>query len=435
MTRCCLTLAVAGAVAACAPAPAPPSPDLIGSLEARLARTPDDPKISLALAEAYYGAGRFAEVLPFIGRVMGLEPDNEEAALFHAYTLDTLRRDREAREAFQSLAGRVGSGAVRRAIAVRLRLLEARLRVTDVREAVASGSWPGAGGAPFGLLPLRYAGNDTALQAVGVGLAQYMADELVRRGSGSADSVEYERVLELRHALEIGDEDLVDPATAARLGRMLRVRLMLQGTIEPVDSLTLRLRADLVDVTSGGIVATMTADTSARDLAVLGARVAANALAARDDTSLTEPVALPLRRPRVEALVAFGRGLEARTARDWPGAAAAFYLALLYDGAWTRARGARDEAALLANPPRSDPRRLAARVEGPTTHAVLRGHLQATAMAVAPVGADGTEGLSPDLQTVTGRKPVAEATGSAGPEQAARSAIQIIIRLHLLGVP
>ena len=94
-----------------------------------------------------------------------------------------------------------------------------------------------------------------------------------------------------------------------------------------------------------------------------------------------------------------------------------------------------DEAALLANPPRSDPRRLAARVEGPTTHAVLRGHLQATAMAVAPVGADGTEGLSPDLQTVTGRKPVAEATGSAGPEQAARSAIHIIIRLHLLGVP
>jgi hypothetical protein len=426
-----LALGAVAGVPACAPPPAPPSPDLVRALEARQARTPDDPEISLALATAYYGAGRYEAALPLLDRLAEVGPWNEEAALLQAFTLDTLGQDRAARARYQSLALTVGSWTVRRAIAVRLEVLDARIHAAELAEAVARGVWPGTDGAALGVLPLRYTGSDTSLRGLGAGFARYLADRMAVTDSGGADKVEFDRLLDLGTALRMADETLAESATAVRLGRMLGVRQVLQGTIESVDSLTLRVRAHLVDVASEQVVATVTADTGADALAAAGARLVAEALAARDGRTPDVPVMVAVTGPRAEALAAFGRGLDARVAGDLPGAAAAFERAWLYDPAWASARAARVEAARrLRPPPRVDPRSLAVRVDGPTRDALTRRHLHETAVAVAPAGVDVPEELSPDLLSLTGRKPVAEATGTAGPERAARSAVGIVIRLH-----
>jgi tetratricopeptide (TPR) repeat protein len=433
--RLALVLLSAAAIAACAPPPAPPRPDLVRALEARHARTPEDPEVTQALARLYYGAGRFQEALPLFEDVLARDSGNQEAGLFEGFTLDTLGRHREAVDRYRTLAGHVGSGVVRRAIAARTTILIARLRTTEVEAAVTQGSWPGAEGAAFGVLPMRYLGSDTALSGVGVGLARYVADQLFAARTSSTDTVEFDRMVELAHALRLGDAALTEPATALRLGRILDIRHVLVGTVEPVDSLTVRLRTDLVDVPSGRTVTTIVVDTSLGQLAASGARVARDAIAARDGTPQAERPDVPLRVPRVEALAAFGRGIEARLERDLSGAATAFYRALLFDATWRSARAARNETLLLLAPPRLDPRELAVRVDGPTRDAALRRHLASTAGSVAPPAAVVDLGVSPGPHGVAERKPVAEATGSMGPERAARTVIEIIIHLHLLRFP
>jgi tetratricopeptide (TPR) repeat protein len=404
-----------------------------GPLEARHARAPGDREVTLALGEAYYGAGRFADALPLIERVVGLEPDNEEAALFEAFTLDTLGRLPEARDRYESLADRVGSGAVRRAVDARRTIIGDRIRVAATEEAVAGGAWPGATGVVYGVLPLRYAGSDTVLRGVGVGLAELMAEELARPDSGRAGPAEFERLLGLQRALGIADDALGDPAVAIRLGRMLRVRSMLQGTLARMDSGTVRLRVDLVEVASGRVVTSMTIDTALDQVAAAGAVAVARAVAARaGGPPRAEPPVLARRLPRVEALVALGRGLLSWTAGDLQGAAEAFHLAVLHAPSWAAARAARDEAILLLAPPHVDPRRLVDRVAGPTTQAALQVRLRSAIAGVAPHAPQAGIGVPPDLQSVVGRKPVAEATGSLGPEEAARAVIQIIVSLRLM---
>lgn len=338
-----------------------PTPAEIPALEARLVRDPGNTGLLTRLGAAYLEADQAEEARVVLERAVARAGRASDAAVLLGVAYESLGRYADAREAY---AGYVDAGPSRplRAEARRRIALLARLELVDAVRTALAREAELAATAPeprtVAVFPFRFVGQDDRFRPLGRALAELLVTDLSQ--TGRLRVLERSRVQLLADEIALGEAGLTDAATAARGGRLLGAARVVQGSVGG-DEEELRVEAAVVPVAA-----------AARDLPAAPApEVRAAPLVESDDAArffmLEKNLALRLydalgieltvaERERVsrrhteniQALLAFGLGLEAEDAGDYAAAARHYRRAAVLDPSFALAQEHAEEAELRA---------------------------------------------------------------------------------------
>jgi tetratricopeptide (TPR) repeat protein len=392
--------------ASCAPAPLPaPTPGAIPALERQVAARPGDTGAAARLAAAYLRAGRKDDARVLLERAVANDPRQPGAVLLLGVAYEELERFDDAQRLYERYA-QVGTGRLRRTVAARRAALDVlRLRAEAKRVAAGEAGLSAEPPAPrtVAVFPFLYSGTDERLRPLGRALAEMLSTDLAQ--TGRLTVLERVRVQALLDEVALGQTGMVDSATAARAGRLLRAERLVQGRIGEGAADALRLEALLVSSVSGPGNSAPLAREAALARLLDAEKELALAIYAALGVELTAAERERVSRrmtENVQALLVFGLALEAQDAGDFREAAAQFRRAAELDPAFAAAVQGAEEA-------------------------------EAAAMATEELAAAALEEIGPPFLELAeiaalplGRDPTSEALGSEGFDRP-RTTIDIII--------
>jgi len=333
-----LLLALAGACAR-TPRPQAVTPAEIPALLTQTQQQPTNAAARFRLAAALAAAQRCDTATVVAQAAQLLEPDNVLGPLLVGACQEQAGRYDEAVATYNGFAAQHatarGVAALRAKAQLALRAgAEQTARQALAREAELSQEPPQA--ATVAVLPVVIAGDST-YQPLSRGLAELITTDLA-----------YIRTLRLLERLQIGvllDElnlgqaGRADPATAARVGRLLRAERMVQGTATIRPDGPIQISASVV--TGTGVVRPFGQETGQfRQLLDLEKRVVFD-LAAQLGIQLTEAERQQILRQgpqNLAAFLAYSRGLDALDRGDYGAAANSFRAAARADPSFQAAR-------------------------------------------------------------------------------------------------
>jgi TolB-like protein len=185
--------------------------------------------------------------------------------------------------------------------------------------------------------PFRVLGGDSTLVPLSFALADFLATDLAR--SARLQLVERARLGELLRELALTGDGGVDSVSAPRAGRLLAARELLLGALDTLPGGELRLSIRIADVGTGVVAQSLDARAPRRDILA-----AEKALAFRLFEQLGVTLT-PAERARVEerpsgngeAVLAYGRGVQAELQGDLRAAAGAYLQASRIDPSFRQA--------------------------------------------------------------------------------------------------
>src|SRR5438876_1954257 len=340
-------LAFAGA---CAPAPKPAAvaPPEIPALIAQAQREPRNAALRFRLAAALAAARRCDTAVTVAHTAQLLEPDNVRGPLVVGWCQEQGGRYDAAIATYSDFAAQHptarGVAALRAKAQLALRAsAERTAQQALAREAELAQQPPQS--ATVAVLPVLVSG-DSSYQPLSRGLAELITTDLA-----------YIRTLRLLERLQIGvllaelklgASDRADPATAARVGKLLRVERMVQGvaTIPPAGTGSVQLTASVVS--GSGVVRPVAPATGPFPRLLALEKQVVFGLAAQLGIQLTEAERQRILKegPRnLAAFLAYSRGLEAMDGGDYAGAARRFGEATRADPSFRAAAADRQAAA------------------------------------------------------------------------------------------
>lgn len=390
---------IAGACAGLGDPPGP-SPQEIPELEARVSSDPTDAAAASRLGAAYRAAGRLDDAREVLEDATERDPADATAVLLLGLTYEDLERFEEARGAYEAYLSESESEAMRDRIRDRLRLMERRQLLAEVRESLErEEQLAGAEPQPrtVAVFPFRLAQGDPSMEP----LSRVMADLLVTDLSQTdrLTVLERSRVQLLLDEMELSETGLVDPALAVRSGRLLGAARVVQGSLEGGDD-EFALQAVVVPVG--------TAERATPSLLSRGAVEEFFDLEKRLALQIYEQLGIQLtpaeeervtRRPteNMAAILAYGQGLAASDRGDFSEAAEAFGRAAALDPNFGPAQDRAEEAASAAAAAGTSTQELTVAASSDTD--------------VAPEDPTAIDALIP---TALGRDPAVEAFGQEG---------------------
>lgn len=384
--------------------PRPPHPSLIPALEARVADDGSAPELLVRLGAAYREAERPDDARRTLERARELAPDRADAVFFLGLAYEDLEAWEEAEELYEAFLDRSEPGPVRDAVEERLpwvrrQALAAWARRAAEREAEVADREPAR--TAVAVFPFRYGGADPDLAPLARALSGLLVTDLAQVDRLTV--LERLRIDLLLNELELAESGRVDRSTAARGGRLLGAGWVVQGTLDggaqrlDLESAVL----DVIDPPEGPV-------DPVRSAASLEAFVDAEKALA---LSIVDALGIELteaerervnERPteNVQALLAYGLGLEAEARGALEEAASQFARAVELDPGFAEA--ARSEE------------RVRAQIQASTTSTAALAGAGARSYFAAPLLDDwrirrlafrDLEGLVPDVVT---RDPAAE---------------------------
>lgn len=345
---CLLAAALTGCATAGGSARALPAPDL-PALEARVAADSADVEAAVQLGAAYRDLRRLDDARRVLEGVRRRAPGNDDGVLLLGLTYEDQGELDRARELYGWYVREGGSRRLRDELRGRLAVLERQDREAEVREAVAhearlSSAPPQPNS--VAVFPFLFGGGDESLRPLERALAEFMVTDLSQ--TGRLQVLERVRVQQMMDEIALGQSGRVDSATAARSGRLLGAASVVQGRFSGTEQ-ALELEARVARVTASGPRATGAPATRRGTMERLFEMEKALALTVyqRLNVQLT-----PAERERVmripttnlQAVLAFGRGLQAADAGDWAQAATHFLEAARLDPNFSPAAGRAQEA-------------------------------------------------------------------------------------------
>lgn len=394
-------IASGGCAAFEAPPQQPAPPADIPALEARAQGSPADVAIAVRLGAAYREAGRLDDARLVLEQAHGRAPDDHGATLFLGLTYEDQGELERARQLY---AAYVASGApprLRAELRGRLAVLERRAREADVRQAVAREAQL-AGTPPLpnsvAVFPFRVTAADSSLRPLERALAEFLSTDL--SVTGRLHVLERARVQLLLDETALARSGRVDSATAARGGRLLGAASVVQGHVGGSER-ALEMEVRVARVTPTG------AQPAGEPLGQRGGAGALFDMQKGLAIGIHRQLGVELtpaerervmRRPteNLQAVLAYGRGLEAADAGDFARAVQHFMEAATLDPGFAAAR---QQAQASTG---------AARASGTTTAQLAR-MARAEMASGDPLAA--VEALVPGLGA---RDPAAEALGREG---------------------
>jgi tetratricopeptide (TPR) repeat protein len=316
-----------------------PAPVDIAMLEGMLRADSASVPARLQLAAAYARAGDAGRAVPLLEPVVRADSSDAAASFYLGMGYEADERYAEARTLYERFVDSRAPASLRRRIDERLDLL-ARLELRSAVRASIAQERALAEVSPsplvVGVFPFLMAG-DTALRPLGRALAELLTTDLGQ--TSRLRVVERARLQMLLDELELGASRYADPATAARTGRIVGAANLVQGRIDGGES-------DLA--VQAVVVATTRPDSTVDPLRQQGGigrlfdmeKQIALAVYDRLGIQLTAAERQRVNRratENIQALLAFGFGLEARDAGRYAEAAQHFALARQLDPGFDRA--------------------------------------------------------------------------------------------------
>ena len=328
-----------------------PPPQDIPELEARTRGAPGDAEALVLLGAAYRGADRIEDALGALARAVELDPSSSDAALFLGLTYEDLARPTEARGAYERYLELAPSAEATEAIRDRVALMrvaeaERAVRAAVARELELADTPPDP--TTIAVFPFPIEGGGEDLAPLGLALSGMVATDLAQ--SGRLTVLERIHVRTLLDELAIGLSGAIDQSTAARSGHILGAGRIVGGRVQATAS-ELALDAAVIEVGRAGATATTVAGRDALDrlfdlekalvLDIFDAMGVV--LTAAERERVTER-----RTESLEALLAYGRGIEASYRGDQAEAARQFSQAARLDPAFADAASEAETAESLA---------------------------------------------------------------------------------------
>ena len=318
-------LALSVSAASCATSgalPPTPGPAEIPGLEAAVASDPGDIEAGLRLAAAYRGADRVPAARAVVDTLLLSQPTDPGLLLMSGVLAEDAGDLPRARTAYAAALEGDVSGAVRDEVARRLELvrreeLRAEVRSALAREGELTQREPPPG--TVAVFPFLYEGSDPSWEPLALALPEMLATDL--GVTGRLQVLERVRVQALIDEMVLGVSGRVTEETAARTGRLLGSRNVVQGRFRVVAGERIGLDAAVVEVGAGGQVQVdpLSDEDRLDQLFALEKRLALD-LHEEMGVQLT-----PAERERinerqtesVQALLELGRGIAAENAGDF----------------------------------------------------------------------------------------------------------------------
>ncbi len=315
------------------------SPEEIPQLQNRLATHPNDGDAMLRYAAALYAADRCDTATVVARAAMVREP---ERALGPLVVGRCMEQAREYDQALAVYAGylerhpdRAGSPSVRarQSIARRDRALaNARQALSREAELIQTPSDP----ATVAVLPIDIVG-DSAYRPLSRGLAQILSTDLALLQRFTM--VERLQVGVLVEELKLAESGRVDPATAARVGRLVRAGRLVQGLVTIPPRGTTRMEASVVAGT-GEVTAPARQAGRLRDLLKMEKELVVDVARLLGYQLSQAELRLILENgtQNLAAFLAYSRGLDAEDRGDYQSAAIYYAQAVRADPNFRAAR-------------------------------------------------------------------------------------------------
>ena len=312
--------------------------------------TPAAPSDRFRLASELAAAGRCDTAGVVVAAAQPLAPTDVRGPLVLGACQEQVGRFDDAVAIYNTFAaehpGARGVAALRAKAQIALRrAAEQTARQALAREAELAQQPPQA--ATVAVLPLVIAG-DSSVQPLSRGLAELITTDLAQ--IRSLRLLERLQIGTLLDELKAGQSERADPATAARVGRLLRAERMVQGTatIPRSEAATMQLSATVV--TGVGVVRPVGQVTGPfRQLLALEKQVVFD-LAGQLGIALTEAERQEILRQGPKSLAAFlaySRALEDLDRGDYGAAARHFGAAAHADPSFQAARQGQETAAAM----------------------------------------------------------------------------------------
>lgn len=322
---------------------------------------PTDLDAGLRLAAAYRGAGQRGRASATVAGLAEQYPDDLGVMVLRGLIAEDVEDHATARMSYQAVLDAHPGAELRARVEQRLALvrraeLRAEVRAALAREAELAQTTPDP--TRVGVFPFAYEGADAQWQPLAVALAQLLATDL--GVTGRITIVERLRVHALLNELELAERSRVESSTAARGGRLLGSGHVVQGRVRVEGGERVTVDAAVVEVLEPGAEQAnpVTAQDVMERLFDLEKQLAFD-VHAELGIQLT-----PAERERInerqtesiEALLAFGRGLQAMYAGDFQQAEQSFAEAEEIDPSFTMASVERVEVQVVASaPPTTSP--------------------------------------------------------------------------------
>jgi len=338
-----LVLLLAGSSSACATAGGPraPGPEQIPSLERTAAANPSDVDTRVRLGAAYRAAGRLDDAQRVLEAAYAVAPSSSEVVSVLGLVYDDAGADSSAVAMYRRYLDENPRGSLRGEIERRLELVRRRALQASVTAALQRESELAS--APpeprtVGVFPFQYQGPDQRLRPLGRALAEMLTNDLAQ--SSRLRVLERLRVQLLVDEMALAGQGRVDPATAARSGRLLGAGRVIQGVLDGDES---ELVMEAVVVPVGDSVPPPAEPVSERDPAqrffdmenqmALGLfqDMGIELTPAEREAVMHQPT------QNLDALLAFGLGLEAQDAGRYQDAATFFQQAQRLDPGFSAA--------------------------------------------------------------------------------------------------
>jgi len=429
----CLLLAAGGA---CAPSPRPEAvtPAEIPNLLPVAQQHPADLGVRFRLAAALAAGGRCDTAVTVARDANRLAPSEAIGPLVVGGCQEQAGRYDSAVTTYRDFAATyprargVSAVLARAELAVRAGAEQsARAALAHESELAALPPEPST----LAVLPLVVAG-DSSVQPLSRGLAELITTDLA--AIRSIRLLERVQIGALMDELSLAGNATVDPATAARAGRLLRVERMVQGVASIPPSGAVRLSAAVVS--GAGTVQPVSPVTGPFTALLDLEKQLVLDLSAQLGIELTQAERERILKDgpkNLAAFLAYSDGLDAMDRGDYQGAARAFAAALRADPTFQAAQQCRQaaQAAPAAQAVQANPARLVAAAEVATGSASpLGGALGSTSRDVAPSTGDVLNAVGGGSRTgtdLTTRQTTPESSGTPT-AVAASGVIHIIFR-------
>jgi len=323
----------------------------IPALEAKLRQDSAAASVRVRLAVAYRDSGDVGRAIALLEPVTRADATDDAAALWLGLSYEDAERYAEARAQYESFLRHSRSSSLRSRVESRLERIaaleiRAATRAALVRERELATSPPSP--RTVGVFPFLFAGSDTAYRPLGRALSELLTTDLSQ--TDRLRVLERSQLQVLADEMRLTQQGYIDPATAARAGRIVSAEHIVQGRIAggqtDLSMQALVVRTESAEAGAGAIrqeggVARLFDMEKAIALGIY-ARLGIQLTAAERERVERRMTA------NIQALIAFGYGLEARDAGNYAEAARQFSRASQFDPGFQRAREMRDDASRLS---------------------------------------------------------------------------------------
>ncbi len=331
------------AVAACAPGvrPTEATPADLPTLEAQRAQHSNEPDALTAIGISFYEARAYERSRDVLLAVLALNPQAFRAAVQLGLAYEALGNYDDALATYRRAGAMKVSKGERRTVEARVVALTRLRLAAEARQAVAAEqSLAATPPIPntIAVLPWTYLGSNPELKPLERGMAHLVVSDLAK--VSRLTLLERERVQALTDELALSTAARIEPATAARSGRLLRAAEVVQGSIRETSGESIRLDANVVSATSAEIRASGSASDQIRQLFSMEKSLVLDLLARLGIALSPAEQRAIAERPTadLQAFLAFSRGLEAEDRGNFGDAARLFQQAALRDPSFRAAR-------------------------------------------------------------------------------------------------